>query len=352
MNKEQEDNLRVSIIIPTLNRSDHVIKMLRYFDSVGFDGHVLIGDSSNEHHVEKTRKFIAGLDGRIKITYREYPGKKNFECIRVLLSEVDTPYVLWMCDDDILIPATLKKCARYLHDNPEYSAVGGVAYIYTLKGKGAFGEVKHIGRYRVDQIDGEKPSERLAKLLGYYSVVGYSLCRTKQFKRKFIFEGFEKLTDIAIAGELLPTCMCAVQGKVKMLDALFVLRQDHDERYLLPGFMDRITKPDWSISFSIFMDRLAVEMSETEKITIDSAKSAVKNALHIYLTKQFDEGMAAKSSGNFKILLSKSARFLKKAVNYVRRKRSDPMNMLLSKDCSYREDFIGVYNIITGSNKR
>lgn len=351
MTENSNGNLRISIIVPTLNRSDYLIKMLRYFDSVGFDGHVLIGDSSTALHVKKTKECISMLGKTMKITYREYPGKKNYECIRELLNEVDTPYALWMCDDDILIPSTLKKCAQFLKDNPDYSCAGGAAYMYTLKSKGAFGEIGHIWRYRVDQIAEEKSSERLNKLMREYTVIAYSLCRTEQFKSKFIFDGFEKLTDIAIAGELLPTCMCAVQGKVKMLDMLFVLRQNHDERYLLPGLMDWITKPDWSISFLILVERLAAEMSQIEKISIDSARSVVKKALHTYLRTLFNEPLTEEESVGKRALLSRSAGFMKRAVNFIKPKMNNPMNMLLSKNCRYHEDFIGVYNIVTGDKR-
>ena len=51
----------ISLLIPTINRSDFLIKYLIYLKCENFDGQVLIGDSSEEDHYKKTEIFIANL---------------------------------------------------------------------------------------------------------------------------------------------------------------------------------------------------------------------------------------------------------------------------------------------------
>jgi len=43
----------VTLVIPTINRSDFIIKYLTYLKNNQFECQVLIGDSSNEEHYEK-----------------------------------------------------------------------------------------------------------------------------------------------------------------------------------------------------------------------------------------------------------------------------------------------------------
>ena len=47
------DNLKVAILIPTMNRADFVIRQLQYYASVNCPHTIYIGDSSNQENSEK-----------------------------------------------------------------------------------------------------------------------------------------------------------------------------------------------------------------------------------------------------------------------------------------------------------
>lgn len=339
----------ISIIIPTLNRSDHIIKMMRYFQYAGFKGYVFIGDSSNTEHLGRTRRGLNEIGAHFTIVHREYPNRKNYECVRDLLVEVPTIYAVWMCDDDLLVPASLAKAAEFLESHPDYSGVGGVALQYQLTSPGAYGSIAWVKQYSVRAAEEETGGERLLNLFRNYSVVSYSLYRTDQLKMRFPSE--KNLTDIAFATELIPTCMLAVQGKVKMLDVLFVVRQMHQGRYLLPDIFDWITKPDWQSSQRVFLDVVTEAVAVQDDIKKEEAHDIVKQALWDYL----QQGMTKKFEATYsptRSRLQHMSRTIARGFRRVSRiiqsmnERGISLQRLLDRRSPYHHDFMPVYRAI------
>ena len=66
-------NLKVVILIPTMNRSEFLIRQLRYYASVKSQHPVYIGDASNQEHQERTEKVIDDLQAQITIRYNHWP---------------------------------------------------------------------------------------------------------------------------------------------------------------------------------------------------------------------------------------------------------------------------------------
>ena len=89
----------------------------------------------------------------------------------------------------------------------------------------------------------------------------------------------------SFAGELLPSCLSVVQGKVKELDCFYLARQVHNERYLLPHAFDWITNPTWLPSYQAFHDCLSTELAREDKISMEEAKEVVTQAFWSYLAQ-------------------------------------------------------------------
>ena len=64
----------ISLLIPTMNRSDFLIRLLRYYRALGFQGCICIGDSSDAVHVERTKKAIQELQD--KLPDLDFEGKR------------------------------------------------------------------------------------------------------------------------------------------------------------------------------------------------------------------------------------------------------------------------------------
>ena len=176
----------ITLLIPTLNRSDFVIRYLRYLGDTGFRGRVCIGDSSSSWHVDRTKRAIQELNTGFEVIHREYPGLMHFECVRRMLPLISTPYAMCICDDDLLIPSTLDYCMQFLDTHPDYSGATGVATVFTVRPDGAYGQMASARGYPLRPVEAESASQRLLDLLSDYQVIGYSLARTEQFKARWV----------------------------------------------------------------------------------------------------------------------------------------------------------------------
>ena len=71
--KSQEESDQITILIPTLNRSNFLIRALSYYVKVGFKGWICIGDSSNVQHSERIKRVVYTLEDKLKIIYKYFP---------------------------------------------------------------------------------------------------------------------------------------------------------------------------------------------------------------------------------------------------------------------------------------
>ena len=59
----------ISLLIPTLNRSEFVVRLLRYYKYVDFQGDILVGDSSDIPHANRIQTEIPELQGSLPVNY-------------------------------------------------------------------------------------------------------------------------------------------------------------------------------------------------------------------------------------------------------------------------------------------
>ena len=271
----------ITLIVPTLNRSAFLIRLLRYYNEVGFEGCICIGDSSNTEHVERTKGVIETLRGKLNIVYQEYPGICDSACVKLLVDIVSTPYAAFVADDDFLVPDALNQCAKFLGEHPDYAAAHGMGITITLDSKGLYGQIVQCGRYRQSVIEAESASQRLNDYLTHPSAILFSVHRIESWRA--MYRGVHLLKDRAFGGELLPGCKSVILGKSKELDCLYLVRQIHAQRYLLPDVYDWITSPEWYSSYLVFRDSLAETLALQDNISIEKAEKAVKQAFWPYL---------------------------------------------------------------------
>ena len=286
----------VTLVIPTINRSDFIIKYLTYLKNNQFECQVLIGDSSNEEHYEKTENFIKNFNCKYEIRQYLHPNLYPHQCIQKMLNDVSCPYCMFICDDDILIVDTLKKCINFLKDNSDYSGVGGVAIGANLPFDD-YDNIVNTWHYRVRAMSGETAVDRVNDLMSNYRVIAYSLARTEQFKKRWPTD--DRNHDKGIGTEILPCAVLVAQGKVEMLDDLFVVRQLHDRRIKLPRPFACILQSHWAPSTTFAIEYLAKIVADTDSITYDKALQEVKSAWAVFVANGFrDIYNSSLQSGN------------------------------------------------------
>lgn len=345
----------LSIVIPTYNRSEFVIRYMHYLSETQFGGCLYICDSSEEAHLEKTKRAIRELDLKYEVILGEYPGLMHFECMIKVSPLIKTPYVIQVGDDDMVIVPALVDCMEFLECNPDYSCVGGVTVLFRLKESGAHGQFLWSVEHPLKPIEDASASQRLVHYFNSYSPINYTVSRTELF-RQWWFDD-PNCKDRAFAVELLAHAIAVVQGKIKRLDRLFIVRQTHDRRYLLSDIYDWLTSPQWFPSYTIFEDVLIKELMEKDKINKEKAKEVVKKAFWSYLAKVLRHKWVdpyAKKKESFISKCREFARnipFLRYGVQKFRAVRSRlkgsiSLTTLLHPSCPYHNDFMSLYRIV------
>lgn len=281
----------ITLLIPTLNRSDFVIRYLRYLTETQFDGRLVIGDSSAAGHLARVRRALEAAPPPFEVVHQPAPGLRHFECLRTLLPLVTTPYVMYICDDDLVVPRTLAVCIEFLERHPDYSAASGAALRFQLRGDGAHGPLAWTAGYALRDLEAPRACDRVAALFREYVVVAYSVSRTPQFLARWAVE--PPLADPHFAIELFPCGLLVAQGKFKQLDQLFVARQIHAARHALPDLFEWVAGPQWHADYAVFRDRIAEELVRQDGLTMAAARAVVKQAVWQYLAAGLSWRLAA-----------------------------------------------------------
>ncbi len=353
--------IKVSILIPTMNRSDFLIRQLQYYASVNSLHPIYIGDASTNDHIEKIKRAIDDLK-TIKIHYYHWPTLNDRETISKLGNIAKEKFCALTGDDDFLIPNSLTKCADFLERNIEYRTAQGKGIVLSLENDGVYGNLKDVSPYWLQKNDRTETSarERLFNFSKNYWVPQFSVHRTEEFCNDSKFYAIIKDRSF---GELLHSFIFIANGKSKTIDCLYLIRQVHSRRFSLPDTYDWITSENWYSSYNIFSNILTKVLVDKDGVDEDIAKSTVKQAFWTYLKDcinikyYINYGNLSKDNimGNItniikKIPYSRNARdilvYLTQSSNKISKLS------LLSKISPYHNDFIPVYMAITKSNKK
>ena len=304
--RKPDSNLKVGIFIPTINRSDFVVRQLKYYATVKCPHAIYIGDSSNQEHSNKIKETIRSLNGLTKVVYEHLPSLNNKEAIQYLLSIVEEPYACFSGDDDYQIPDSLTKCAEFLENNPDYATASGYAVSFRLKKHGANGELSRLANYPRPYIKFESARERIAAYFEKYYVPLFSVNRTKQMLKNW--ETVNEIGDKSFGPEIVPSALSIIAGKSATLDCLGFVRQIHDRQYELPNTFDWITSPEWQPSYALFEKIISENLAIKDNISIGDAIKITRQSFWAYLQKylslEYEIPHSIKTGGGIKQVIS------------------------------------------------
>lgn len=340
-----DPDLRVTLLVPTMNRSAFVMRLLAYYAHMGFTGRIAIGDSSNVDHVTRNREAIEPLQAKLDIAYVESPRTPLGACVQQLLDHITTPYAAILPDDDFLVPASLERCARFLSEHPDYAAAHGHGVGVNLASDGLHGNITQCAYYPQPVIEAETAAQRLDDHLNNYRVSMFSVHRLDTWRA--MLRQVHLQEDVPFSSELLPCCHSVIAGKVKQLDCLYVFRQNHNLRYEVSSALDWLTTPQWLPSFQVFLADLSEALAVRDGIAIEAAQKIVKGAFTQYLVREF--GVRRRWSGAPWTLAA--ARRAKRFLNTLKPKEHSKFELtaLLDPASPYHVDFIPVYQALLGT---
>ena len=150
------------------------------------------------------------------------PGKfKNDYAHRYIkaLSHVDTPYVAFCADDELLLTSFAQRCVDFLNNNLDYIACHGSYLGFAESSTGGLDITTIV--YDAPSIDGSEISTRLMQLYSEYEATFYAIYRTEIQKK--IFE-YMPVGEPMLMGETTQSAASVILGKVKRLEGVYYLR--------------------------------------------------------------------------------------------------------------------------------
>ena len=278
---------KVAIIIPTKNRPEKLIELLKYYAEIKSCHTIYIGDASDSQRINEIIPTIKSLSKYININYKQYPeyGRAQSDSektVAKILENVEEEYVVGSGDDDFFIPKSLDKCVDFLEYNPDYSSAHGygtyIIYNETM-GKFIIG-----GRYNLNEYKADSASERFKLMSNSYSVLYFSVHRSKIFKKAH--KNIEKLPIYPVLfDEIMPAFMTAILGNSKKLDCLYFLRGISPIKYKQSKLMEKITDSGWSSAVGIFINTLSEELRAIDGIDEIESKEIIKQGFIDYIEK-------------------------------------------------------------------
>lgn len=302
----------ISIIIPTINRYDLLIKGLKFLNYQNFKGQVIIADSSDIENFNNTKSFLNNNKHSFYFEHVNCGKKPVFECIKKVLYLINENFCIWLPDDDFIIIKNLKKNCNILNQNQDISAVGGMVLLADTNNN----KIRYFDKYTIKSFDIERSDERFFYHINNYSVIQYSIQRSQEFVKRFT--NIPLNIPSAFGNEFLPCFFLAISGKVIMKNNLLFVRNIHERRVLLEKDLGKIE--EWSkFSEKILNSILKYKKNylNSDQITKENLENAILNLLN---NKKKKLGILTKKINSLKSKLFYVKHFLinYKEVNYIK----------------------------------
>jgi glycosyltransferase domain-containing protein len=347
----------VSILIPTMNRSEFVRRALHYYASVGFGGYICLGDSSNEQHAAHIKRDIDAVQGKLNVLYRYYPTPPYTNealCMQALIEELPTPYAAYAGDDDLLVPKTLARCAAFLDTHPAYSAAHGVEIAFGLKGPGAQGQLTWARHIFVHQLESDSAAMRWQGYIRHALSTQYYVHRKETWQR--MYRDIQAVPIRYLGGEVLPCSYSALLGKIAEVEGLSCLFQVNEEKnfgWHAQSMYSLAMQPEWSQAVQGLRDSIAGEIAQRDGVTLDEAQKFFDNEFwrHLVIMLQAHYDMRYEPNNWFSAFKRRFG-WLVQWVRFVRDWRARQrvtlsLAALLRPSHPYHADFMAAYRVIT-----
>ena len=106
---------KFTLIITVHERQQFIGSLLDYYSDLPCD--IIVADSS-------TNVCQVAEQPHVKVIHS--PGELYYKKMVDILSDIKTPFVLELADDDIIFKEAIHECVNFLEDNPDYSFIDGM----------------------------------------------------------------------------------------------------------------------------------------------------------------------------------------------------------------------------------
>lgn len=345
--------MNITIIISTKNRPDFILRQLQYYASSGFDGCLFIGDSSDDDEYYNNKKTIKKYCDTLKIRHFYNKDLSCDQMLGYLAGDVETDYLAFVPDDDLLLSSAIKSCIDFLDRNLEYSAAHGKGLLIEIDGGKVFGSIVGFSGYNLAVSESDTHLERIEEYFKNVANINMSVVR-----RSVYIDAYKEINQLSyyhskfIFGEIIPAIVYCSRGKIKQLDDYYLIRQAHEEQnYRKLDFHKLITTEGWLHAYNMFKQTLLSEMKTFCQDIPDDIDNRVEVLLENYFYGVYTSILCKKNNGGgFKYNLKNNLKriaILRSLTNYYGRiKIKREINSILSKDSDSLKDIVIYIDVI------
>ncbi len=249
-----------TLVVTTFDRPVYLARVLSIIAAGGSIGSVVIADASHEEHRASNRALVDKLLAGSRLLRVELPPSTSvIGLYEAAIRAVDTPYLTFCADDDLIHPAYVADAVRFLEDHPDHAACAGRSF--------SFGPAEESGvriyasgtRAREE----EDPRDRFLALLRSYWPVEFSTRRTADANDALLTLDAFRLCEAL--GEPLHGAAHVLTGKVAVIERPGVLRGWHEQNNANRSFHRRQLFFDGSFSeaFELLVRHVAARVGSS-----------------------------------------------------------------------------------------
>ena len=206
----------LTLVIPTYNRADLLLRLLKY--TYKTYPNILILDSSSNDDKLINKNNITQLNNNSNIKYIEFENtiRADHKIYKGLLN-VETTYVVMCADDDMLFETAVRKALIFLDNNIDFICADGIYLNFLELNKKIEIGIEYPGFSCNDNL----PLERVFSLLKNYESLFYSVSRTNK-----IIPVYKMMGDIKSHHfeELFQSVAFVLLGKTYRMPEFFAAR--------------------------------------------------------------------------------------------------------------------------------
>lgn len=284
MNKTFYD--KVTIIITRHYENRFLIQLLKYFQIYEFPFRIIILDSSDKP-IDIYQELK--LKNSSLIQYELFNKSINmFEKILLGLEKVATPYSVICSDDDFITVDGILKSVEFLETNKDYSVAHGNYISFETKNKNNEIEFCPNRIQHYNSIEDESCIERFREHFIKYEIPTYSAVHKTELLTSILKETVQYTDDYRF-GEILPSLLTIIYGKMKKLDVFYAARRFDisSSGQTLKNIDFYIKENNYKEKYNRFKECIVLHLSRATNIQYSEAENIIDSAMTNYLYKSF-----------------------------------------------------------------
>lgn len=200
------DRFLLTIVIPTFNRGATFRRLYRFLIAQNVPAKILILDSSSEIIQNENRDFVINDSNCQFVSYSEKT--EPFDKFLSGIEMVDTEFLMFLADDDFVLPSSVPLLLDYIKERTHVAAVQGWSFYFSLSGSDLrFLSIAGSGAHLTHAL----PLERVCALIADYQALTYAMMRTSVARTAFHKAAQQ---NSLMMKELVSGCATAAAGEV------------------------------------------------------------------------------------------------------------------------------------------